>query len=119
MVVQKTINKLKERPKDEKTVVATSGAVLVVIILLLGWGLWFVQKAKRGGEFDTYISTKQDSFMAPGVRDAEKALQETMRPNAELLRELKDTSVDVPQLQQGGGSDDSNVFTIPENAGNL
>ncbi len=108
MVVQKTINNLKERPKDEKTAVATGGAVLVVIVLLFGWGLWFVQNIKKGGSFNTYIGDKpQDRFVAPAVRDAEKSLEGTMRSDSDMLRELRDAGVDVPtQFNSTGGEGD-------------
>lgn len=107
MVVQKTINNLKERPKDEKTAVATGGAALVVIILLFGWGLWFVQNIKKGGSFNTYIGDKpQDRFVAPAVRDAEKSLEGTIRSDSDMLRELRDTT-DVPtQFNSTGDVDD-------------
>lgn len=112
MVVQKTINNLKERPKDEKTAVATGAAVFVVAVLLFFWGLWFVQKAKRGGQFNTYIGTKQESFLAPSVRNAEKALEDTIRPNADLLRELRDASVGLPE-QPAYNTNEQSAFGTP------
>jgi hypothetical protein len=104
MVVQKTINNLKERPKDEKTVVAGGVAVFVVGILLVGYGLWFVSNIKRGGQFNTYVAPKaQDKFLAPDIRDAGRALQDTMRPNEDLLREFRDTTVDAPPPVDSAG----------------
>lgn len=49
MVVQKAINNLKERPKDERATVAGGVAVGIVIILLLGWGFLFLKKIQREG----------------------------------------------------------------------
>ncbi len=114
MVVQKTINNLKERPKDEKTVVATGGAVLVVVILLFGWGLWFMQNIKKGGSFNTYIGNKpQDRFVAPAVREAEKSLETTIRSDSDAFRELRDSRVDVPtQFNSVGGAEDP--FNTPD-----
>ncbi len=106
MVVQKTINNLKDRPKDEKTAVAGGVATLVVILLLIGYGIWFVSNIKRGGDFNTYIESRpQDEFLAPAVRDAERALQNTMRRDSEELRQLRDAAVDAPQFI--GGSNES------------
>lgn len=119
MVVQKTINNLKERPKDEKTAVATGAAVFVVAVLLFFWGLWFVQKAKRGGEFDTYIGTKQDVFLTPAVREAEKVLQDTMRPNDDLLRDLRESSIETSPDQNPDIPSESNIFSVPESESNF
>lgn len=117
MVVQKTIDNLKGRPKDEKSAVATGGAAIVVIILLFGWGLWFVQNIKRGGSFNTYIGDKpQDKFVAPAVRDAERALEGTIRSNSDTLRELRDSRTDVPaQFNNSGGELDP--FNTPSSEG--
>lgn len=117
MVVQKSIDNLKGRPKDEKTAVATGGAVLVMIILLFGWGLWFLQNVKRGGSFNTYIGDKpQDRFVAPAVRDAEKSLERTIRPDSDVLRELRDSRVDVP-TQFNDSSGVSDPFNSPTSEG--
>ncbi len=113
MVVQKSINNLKERPKDEKTAVATGGAAVVVLILLIGWGFWFAHNLKKGGSFNTYIGDKpQDRFVAPAVRDAEKSLEGTMRSNTDILRELRDTSVDIPTLFNNS-SGEADPFNTP------
>ncbi len=113
MVVQKSINNLKERPKDEKTAVATGGAVLVVAILLFGWGLWFVQNIKKGGSFNTYIGDKpQDRFVAPAVREAEKSLETTIRSESDAFRELRDASADIP-TQFNNESGESDPFNTP------
>lgn len=99
MVVQKTINNLKERPRDEKTVVAGGIATLVVTVLLIGYGLWIVSNIKRGGQFNTQIADRpQDVFLAPAVREADRALQNTMRSTSEELRELRNSAVDVPPV---------------------
>lgn len=49
MVVQKAIDNLKERPKDERTTVAGGVAIAVVIALLVGWGFLFLRKIQREG----------------------------------------------------------------------
>lgn len=48
MVVQKTIDSLKEKPHDEKKVVASGIAIAVVIILFIGWGFLFLRKIQDG-----------------------------------------------------------------------
>ncbi len=111
MVVQKTINNLKERPKDEKTVVATGGAVFVVIILLIGWGLWFAHNIRTGGSFNTYVGDKpQDRFVAPAIRESEKSLEGTIRSDSDMLRELRESTVEVPtQFNNTGEADPFNT----------
>ena len=44
MVVQKAINNLRERPKEERSAVAGGIAVAVVIILFLAWAILFFKR---------------------------------------------------------------------------
>ena len=41
MVVQRTINTLRERPKDERVAVAGGIAIAIVTILFFGWAIFF------------------------------------------------------------------------------
>lgn len=43
MVLQRTIDNLRERPKDERRAVALGVSAVTVILLLLGWGVFFVR----------------------------------------------------------------------------
>lgn len=47
MVVQKTISNLKERPKDERQVVAMGTAGAVVLVLLVGWAFFFLKSLRK------------------------------------------------------------------------
>lgn len=47
MVIGKTVDTLKERPKEERTAVAASVAVFVVVILIIGWAFFFVKKLAK------------------------------------------------------------------------
>jgi hypothetical protein len=47
MVVQKSINNLKERPKDERQVVAIGFAGVVVLILVVAWGFFFLKDLRK------------------------------------------------------------------------
>ncbi len=111
MVVQKTIDNLKERPKDEKTAVAGGIAVVVVAVLLFAWGLWFVSNLKRGGEFNTFVGGKQDIFMNDAIRGAQKLLQDNNQPASEQMRELRDASVEVTPVE--APVDTGDAFNIP------
>jgi hypothetical protein len=47
MVVGKAVENLKDRPKDERQVVAITGAGAVVLILIVVWAFYFVQSLKK------------------------------------------------------------------------
>ena len=118
MVVQKTLDNLKERPKDEKTAVATGISVVVVAILLIGWGFWFVSNLKRGGEFNTFIGSTQEQYLPQHLQGANEKLQDLLQPTTDSLRELRDraVNVDVQQPLDGGTQTNENLFESPENS---
>ena len=41
------IDKLRAKPKDDKTAIAGGAAILVVAILLISWGIFFLRKIAR------------------------------------------------------------------------
>lgn len=43
MVLQKTIDNLRERPHDERRAVALGVAIAVMVILFIGWAIFFVR----------------------------------------------------------------------------
>lgn len=47
MVVQKTINNLKDRPKDERQVVAIGFAGTVVLVLIVAWAFFFLKSLRQ------------------------------------------------------------------------
>ena len=116
MVVQKTIDNLKGRPKDEKTAVASSVAVAVVAVLLLGWGFWFVHNLKRGGQFNTFIGTTQQEFNPAVIKDVQKQMEGFMQKNTDPTRDLRDAAAaeQVPAtLPSSEPSGDQ--FNVPDN----
>ena len=64
MVVQRTINNLKERPKDERKVIATWIAIGIVIILLVGWALVSFARI-RTNALNPNIQNSQDASTIP------------------------------------------------------
>jgi len=48
MVVQRTINSLRDRPKDERVAVAGGIAIAVVTVLLVGWVVFFLHGIGSG-----------------------------------------------------------------------
>lgn len=43
MVLQRTIDNLRERPKEERRAVALGISIAVMLILLIGWGMFFIR----------------------------------------------------------------------------
>ncbi len=63
MVLRKTVEDLKSRPKDERKAVAGSAAALIVAILLIGWAVIFFKKIKRAGvQTESITGSLQESF---------------------------------------------------------
>ncbi len=55
----KRLDALREKPKDEKTAIASVVAIGVVAVLLIGWAIWFLHKittekstADQGSDFN-------------------------------------------------------------------
>lgn len=76
MVVQKTINNLKERPKDERKVVAGGIAITVVVVLLLGWAVMFFKRIQSGSQKVNLDSGAQDQFNFTTTKQAQQAIQQ-------------------------------------------
>ncbi|QQG37746.1 MAG: hypothetical protein HYS26_03930 [Candidatus Kaiserbacteria bacterium] len=74
MVIEKTINNLKEKPKDERKAVAGGIAIAVVIILFIGWAFLFLKKIQRGGVEADLTSGAQSEFNFSSVREAQERL---------------------------------------------
>lgn len=74
MVVQKTLNNLKNRPKDERVAVASGTAILVVLILFIGWAYFFLKKI-QSGQLINISSGAQDKFNFTSVREAQEQLK--------------------------------------------
>lgn len=62
MALQQHVDNLKQRPKDERQVVAVGFAGAVVIILIVIWGFYFLKSLRQeqiqtGGQFDIPADT--------------------------------------------------------------
>lgn len=90
MVVQKTIDNLKDRPHDEKKVVAGGIAVLVVIILFVGWGFLFLRKIQTGTFEPSESAVPRDQLSGEFTPQAE--LDAIYRSSLDELRALRDSA---------------------------
>lgn len=70
MVIQKTVNNLKDRPKDERQAVAIGTAGAVVIILIIGWAFIFLKslRQEQTTSGQAYEIPPQDVSAAPAMQ---------------------------------------------------
>lgn len=109
MVVQKTIDNLKERPHDEKKAVAGGIAIMVVIILIIGWGFLFLRKIQQGTMPSLEGSAvPEDQFNLNLIRDTERELSNMYNNSTEDLRTIRDNAA---QNQTPGGQFDASGDT--------
>ncbi len=76
MVVQKTINNLKEGPKEDKVAVASGVAVSVVVVLLAGWAIYFFHNLSKDSQNINLSAGAQDQFNFTSVQEAQRQLQQ-------------------------------------------
>lgn len=58
MVIQRTVDKLRERPEHERAAVASTLAIAVVVILFLGWAVVFVHGLGGGSQSAAVAQTQ-------------------------------------------------------------
>ena len=114
MVVQKTINNLKERPKDERAVIAGGIAVSIVVVLLVAWAILFLRNLQKNSQQLNLSGGAQDQFNFSSVKEAQAALQQEYSNNNTDLIDIRNQAASgqtnvqqqtVPQQTQGSGAD--------------
>ena len=103
MVLQKAqnaVSNLKDRPKDERKVVAGGIAIAVIAVLFFGWVILFLKKIQTGGQQLEFSSGAQDEFLSDAVRQAQIDLQNSFS-NIDELNEIRAQAVSR-QLQSEG-----------------
>lgn len=113
MVIQKAINNLKEKPKDERKAVAGGIAIAIVIILFFGWAFLFFKKIQHGAvpEFENIIP---EEFSSPSVREAQEQLLRNT-PALDELRTVREQSAEQyqPPQQESYTQSETDVFGQP------
>jgi hypothetical protein len=75
MVVQKTINTLKDRPKDERKAVAGGTAILIILVLLIGWAILFFKSIQRGSGDINFDNSIPQEFNLSALDEARQAIE--------------------------------------------
>jgi hypothetical protein len=109
MVVQKTINNLKQRPEEDKKVIAGGIAIAVVSVLLIAWVFLFLKRIQTGEQSIQLGGGIPSEFDFSSVEEAQKQLQQVYFDTTSELRELRDAAVSqqVPQQavqEEGDGN---------------
>lgn len=112
MVVQKTIDNLKDRPKDERKAVAGGIAITLVVVLLIAWAFLFFKRIQSGSQQINFDTGAQGEFDFSNVREAQAAIEAQGRGNTNDLYRIRDDAaagqVQGAQelyIQQVGGGD--------------
>ncbi|MEK7132533.1 MAG: hypothetical protein AAB830_00620 [Patescibacteria group bacterium] len=91
MVLQKAVDNLKNRPKDERKAVAGGIAVLIVAILLVGWIVHFFKKIQSGGvQIEQIGSGLKGQFDISPITEAQKQLVESYKDTTDELKAIRD-----------------------------
>lgn len=115
MVIQKTINNLKDKPNDEKKVVAGGIAIAVVVALFFGWAFFFFKKIQRGELAPNLGGGAQSEFDFSSVREAQQQLLEDVSAIDEL-RNVRDQSASTQTgaaYQESYEQSETDVFGKP------
>ena len=76
MAGQKTLDKLKDKPKDERAVVAGGISIFVVAVIFIIWVIFFFKQIQSGTGNPTLNSGAQGDFMSDSVKSAGQQLQQ-------------------------------------------
>jgi len=113
VVVQKTINNLKDRPKDERKTVAGGIAILVVVVLLAAWAILFFKRIQAGTQNVNLDFGAQNEFNSSATKQAQQAIEQTNGQSAEDLSTIRNDAAanqlqgqqQVQTQQNAGGTD--------------
>ena len=90
MVIQKTVDNLKERPKDERKAVAAGLAITIMGILFFGWAFLFFKKLQKSGAEGSFRSGAQEAFNFDSIKEAQEEIMKNLNANDEL-RQVRDS----------------------------
>ena len=95
MVIQKAIDNLKDKPKDDRKAVAGGIAIAVVVILFFGWAFIFFKNIQRGaqlaGQTCPFLLSSETKDPKPRVlytEDELAVLWQAVKKNASARRAI-------------------------------
>lgn len=91
--MKQKFDELKERPKEERSAVASSMAVIIMFILFLGWAFVFFNKVSSGEELETTWGPRSDIVDDLDSFDrASDQLSDSYFDATEELRRIRDAA---------------------------
>ncbi len=104
MVIQKTIENLRERPKEERKAVALAVSFFVVVVLFLGWAIFFFQSIQSSNTtqvvetgFTSRVIEAKNTFETPAQSQVTSApVSSTTSPDAQGFQMIEETGQGVP-----------------------
>jgi len=109
--MKKAIEDLKGKPKEERAAVAGSIAVMVVVLLLVGWGFFFLKKITSGAPVETAWGPQNDIVNFSNVQEAADSFSGVYFDATEELRRIRDEAAalqrDEIESQTGDAFSDS------------
>lgn len=88
--MKQALDNLKERPKDEKTAVAGGVAVVIMIVLFIGWGFYFFKKIAAGGEVNTPFGVREDVVKGATIDRAAIDFLDSYNASVDEFRAIRD-----------------------------
>jgi len=99
MVLQKTVDKLKSRPRHERRAVARGVAMLVVAVLFIGWVILFFKNIQANG---IHIETPgQGTFNTAPITEAQNQIANSFNGIKNNLQSIQNSAVS----QQSNGTE--------------
>ena len=105
MVVQRTLDNLKDKPHEEKKVVAGGIAIAVVAVLLIGWAFIFLRNIQRGNQIPSLqdSAVPEDQLNSQFIKQTQDQLNQYYQSSQDQLRALREGQSGAGSVDVEGG----------------